>query len=64
MIHRDAWSFDRSQLDWTPWAKPDVEKQNGTLNSVAGWAEYDFEVPANDWYELWSVCVWGWTRDI
>ena len=31
---------------------------------VAGWAEYDFEIPADGWYELYSDCVWGWCRDI
>lgn len=64
VIRRQAWSFDRSQLDWCSWAKPDEEKAKGTLNAVAGWAEYDFEVPADGWYELKVWCVAGWTRDL
>ena len=64
VIQRKAWSFDRSHLDWCPWGKPEEEKAKGTLGGVAGWAEYDFEIPADGWYELYSDCVWGWSRDI
>jgi hypothetical protein len=64
VIRRNAWSFDRSHLDWCPWSKPDEEKAKGLLGGVAGWVEYDFQVPADGWYELYSVCNWGWPRDI
>ena len=64
VIHRGGWSFDRSSIEWCPWAKPDKEKAAGTLNSVAGWADYDIEIPKNGWYELSAQCVWGWNRDI
>ncbi len=64
VIERQAWSFNRSHLDWCPWGKPEEEKAKGTLGGVAGWAEYDFDIPANGWYELYSDCVWGWCRDI
>ena len=63
-IAKQAWSFDRSHLDWCPWSKPGEQKAKGTLDGVAGWTEYDFEIPANGWYELYSACVWGWCRDI
>jgi hypothetical protein len=52
VIRREGWSYDRSELNWYPDAKPDEQKAKGSLNSVAGWTEFDFEVPATGWYEL------------
>ncbi|MFA6291853.1 MAG: hypothetical protein WC637_08745, partial [Victivallales bacterium] len=65
VIARLGWSFDRSQLDWYPDAKPDEQKAKGILQHVAGWAEYDFEIPADGWYELLESGVDpSWPRDI
>ncbi|MGE9291983.1 MAG: hypothetical protein ACQKBW_00075, partial [Puniceicoccales bacterium] len=64
-LSRDAWSFDRSHLEWYPWAKPDESKKKGDLNAVSGWAEYDFEAPEAGWYEIWTTGMpSGWTRTI
>ena len=64
-IHKKAWDFDRSTLEWYPWAKKEEQKKKGTMGAVAGWVEYDFDVPKSAWYELWQTGVPpGWTRDI
>jgi len=65
VIRRKAWSFDRSQLDWYPKSKPDEQKAKGSLQGVAGWAEYDFKVSTSGWYELFESGVDpSWPRDI
>jgi hypothetical protein len=51
-IVRDGWSYDRAELNWYPHANPEEQKQKGTFGGVAGWTEYDFEVPVTGWYAL------------
>lgn len=65
VLKRDGWSFDRSHLNWQPNVKPDELKASGELKSVAGWTEYDFEIPADGWHELWLKGMPpGWTRTL
>ncbi|HEY3329826.1 MAG TPA: hypothetical protein VGK19_07390 [Capsulimonadaceae bacterium] len=64
VIHRDGWSYDKSLIEWYPWAKVDQEKKNGTLNNLAGWAEYKFDVPTAGWYELFEHVTPEWQRDV
>lgn len=47
VLQREGWSFDRSNLRWYDAAKREEQKKAGTLNQVNGWAEYDFETPAD-----------------
>jgi len=64
-IRREAWSFDNSLLEWYPWAKPDELKEKGLLQGFAGWVDYDLDIPADGWYELWQTgAPTGWTRDV
>ena len=65
VLHRDAWTFNRSKLDFFGTTKPDEQKASGVLKEVAGWTEYDFELPQGGWYELWEK-GWNpeWTRTI
>jgi sugar lactone lactonase YvrE len=66
-IRREGWSFDRSELNWydSDPAKIAEQKAKGTFWSVAGWTEFDFEVPAPGWYELCQTGVPdGWFRNV
>lgn len=64
-IAREGWSYDRAELNWSPRAKPEEQKQKGTFRGVAGWTEFDFEAPATGWYELWQVGIpGGWSRNV
>ncbi|XHR27124.1 MAG: hypothetical protein ACFUZC_14345 [Chthoniobacteraceae bacterium] len=65
ILHREGWSFDRSDIEWYDPAKTGEQEKNGTLNALAGWTEYDFALPAGGWNELWAkdgTLEWG--RDI
>ena len=64
-IRRTVWSFDRSEIDWNKGftdvpalnvdaAKIEEMKQKGIIKEMRGWAEYDLEIPATGWYELWQ----------
>lgn len=65
VLHRAGWSHDRSLLQWYGPTEAETQKPKGTLNRVAGWTEYDFELPQAGWYELWETGnVPGWTRDV
>jgi len=65
VLKREGWSFDRSQLNWYGDAQPEKLKAAGELKSVAGWTEYDFDIPEDGWYGLWER-GWNpeWTRTI
>lgn len=61
---REGWSFDRDNIRWSDPKKVEEKKQKGLLNELTGWAEYDFEVPEDGWYELvFRGGVPGWDRD-
>jgi hypothetical protein len=63
-IRRTAWSFDRSEIDWNKGLDPaelnvdaariEEMKQKGIIKEMRGWAEYDIEIPATGWYEIWQ----------
>ncbi len=67
VIHRDCWSFNRSDINWynkEP-AKIEEKKKQGIINEMGGWAEYDINIPADGWYELWEKeGVPQWSRDL
>ncbi|MBC2602603.1 hypothetical protein [Puniceicoccus vermicola] len=64
-IAREGWSFDRSDLHWYDWAKPEEAREEGILKNVIGWTEYDFEVSQDGWYALWSAGIpASWTQTI
>ncbi|HEY3416197.1 MAG TPA: hypothetical protein VGM23_04865, partial [Armatimonadota bacterium] len=52
VLVRDGWSYDRANLKHYDPSKVEEKKKAGVLNNLAGWAEYDFAVPADGWYEL------------
>ncbi len=61
VIHRDVWSYDRADLAWYEGKPP--EKQEGAMGKLAGWVEFDVDIPAAGWYELYcSGGVWGWDK--
>ena len=65
VLKREGWSFDRSQLVWQPNVDQEQLRREGVLKSVGGWTEYDFEVPADGWHELWIRGITsGWTRTL
>ncbi len=68
VIHRDAWSFDRSEIVWyqhLDQAKIDEKKKQGIINEMCGWAEYDVDIPVSSWRELvLTGGVAGWPRDV
>jgi len=62
-LQRDGWSWDRHDIIW--YAGHEPEKKSGAIDKLAGWAEYDFSVPATGWYELiLKGTVSGWDRDV
>ena len=64
VIRRTAWSFDRSEINWNKGldpaelnvdaAKIEEKKNNGIIDEMRGWAEYDVVIPATGWYEVWQ----------
>ena len=64
-ISREAWSFDRSQIEWDKPADAEIQKKAGTLKSLAGWVEYDFEIKDAGWYEMWAKGIAAdWEHDV
>jgi hypothetical protein len=53
LLHRDAWSFDRSDLIVYKFSDVDKKRAEGSLSGIGGWVEYDVEVAAAGWHELW-----------
>ncbi len=67
LLERTAWSFDRSNIEWYNYdgVDPEKKKAEGKIDQMAGWAEYDFNLPDTGWYELWEKDgVPGWARDL
>jgi len=65
LVRRTAWSYDRANIEWYPWAKKDKLKKEDRLADLAGWAEYDFKITKPGWHELYlSGSVPGWSRDV
>ncbi|HEY3329827.1 MAG TPA: hypothetical protein VGK19_07395 [Capsulimonadaceae bacterium] len=63
VLQRDGWSFDRHDILWYDGKEP--AKKSGNIEKMAGWAEYDFVVPSQGWYELiFKGSVPGWDRDV
>ena len=64
-IARKGWSFDRSKFTWARWSDPKEQKARGALSGAAGWVEYDFTVPKDNWYALWIGGIpYEWDRNI
>ncbi|HEY3376427.1 MAG TPA: hypothetical protein VGL77_02945 [Armatimonadota bacterium] len=66
-VKREAWSFDRSNIKHYDASEKAIEakKKAGILNNMAGWAEYDVDMPSAGWYELiLRGGVPGWPRDV
>ncbi|NLO72957.1 MAG: hypothetical protein GX100_02460, partial [candidate division WS1 bacterium] len=50
VIHRSIWDWSRADIAWYEGKPP--EKREGNPNKLAGWAEFDVEVPLTGWWEL------------
>ncbi len=64
VIERETRLYDRGEIKWYPWAKPEQIKENAINKNCCGWVEFDVEVPKAQWYEFWQMgVVPEWTRD-
>lgn len=53
VIHRDAWSFDRSDLILYKFSEPEKKRAEGSMSGIGGWVDYDITVAESGWHELW-----------
>ncbi len=64
VIARTTRDYDRGEITWYRWAKPERIEQRGIERDCSGWVEFDVEVERSQWYEFWQSGVTPeWTRD-